>query len=595
MISAHRAHKRRVTRFRTKLLAAIMLVVSAIMVFGLYLAQRNVTAAAQSDLQQNFQAELSSLDKLQELRNAALAERCGALASRPRIHAALEDNALDLLYPSAKDELRDLMEGDEASPEQPTPSLHAKFYRFLDGTGAVLSPPNSKDVGELDPRTEAQLGFKKLPEAQQIGYIRENSDAAEEIVDQVVAVPIFSTETGDVISALVVGFRPIELTGKGAGAGMKNGIWINGHLHLPLLSKSAQAALGMEIAKALPNSASAQNNFTVTVNAAPHLLFYERLNPDSLFPAAYQICVYPLADSMAQLHRLRWQIGGAGVLLLLAGFVASHFVAARFAIPVEKMALDSEKNRAQRKRAQTALASTRKKLRRSTRYSADASHQLKSPVTVLRAGLEGLLGREDFKPEIYEELSALLHQTHRLTGVIDDLLLLARMDAGHLEIESGPVNLSQLIDEWLDDLGALPDSPDVKIEKKFPADLYIAGEKPYTSLIVQNLLENARKYNQAGGLIRVTAHKEKGKVVMTIGNTGRSIAPNTQEHIFERFHHAGTRSEVSGHGLGLNLARKLVRLHGGDLRLVRSEDNWTEFEARFLIAKQTPDGASQTI
>jgi len=595
MISAHQAHKRRVTRFRTKLLAAIMLVVSAIMVFGLYLAQRNVTAAAQSDLQQNFQAELSSLDKLQELRNAALAERCGALASRPRIHAALEDNALDLLYPSAKDELRDLMEGDEASPEQATPSLHAKFYRFLDGTGAVLSPPNSKDVGELDPRTEAQLGFKKLPEAQQIGYIRENSDAAEEIVDQVVAVPIFSTETGDVISALVVGFRPIELTGKGAGAGMKNGIWINGHLHLPLLSKSAQAALGMEIAKALPNSASAQNNFTVTVNAAPHLLFYERLNPDSLFPAAYQICVYPLADSMAQLHRLRWQIGGAGVLLLLAGFVASHFVAARFAIPVEKLALDSEKNRAKRKRAQTALASTRKKLRRSTRYSADASHQLKSPVTVLRAGLEGLLGREDFKPEIYEELSALLHQTHRLTGVIDDLLLLARMDAGHLEIESGPVNLSQLIDEWLDDLGALPDSPDVKIEKKFPADLCIAGEKPYTSLIVQNLLENARKYNQPGGLIRVTAHKEKGKVVLTIGNTGRSIAPNTQEHIFERFHHAGTRSEVSGHGLGLNLARKLVRLHGGDLRLVRSEDNWTEFEARFLIAKQTPDGASQTI
>src|SRR6266853_3739867 len=457
MISAHRAHRRRVTRFRTKLLAAIMLVVSAVTAFGLYLAQRNVTLAAQHDLQQNFQAELSSLDKVQELRNAALAERCRALALRPRIHAALEDNALDLLYPSAEDELRDLMESEEPLSEQATPSLHAKFYRFLDGAGAVLSPPNPKDIGELDPRTEAQLDLKKLPEAQQIGYIRENSDAADEIVDQVVLVAMFSTETGDVISALVVGFSPIELTEKSAGTEMKNGIWVNGQLHLPLLSKSAQAALGREIAKALANSASAQNNFTVTVNAKPHLLFYERLNPDSLFPAAYQICVYPLADSMAQLHRLRWQIGGAGVLFLLAGFVASHFVAARFAIPVEKMALDSEKNRAQRKRAQTALASTRKKLRRSTRYSADASHQLKSPVTLLRAGLEGLLTHEDFKREIYEELSALLHQTHRLSGVIDDLLLLSRMDAGHLELESQPVNLSQIIEEWLDDLGALPD------------------------------------------------------------------------------------------------------------------------------------------
>src|SRR5205823_8759436 len=112
--------------------------------------------------------------------------------------------------------------------------------------------------------------------------------------------------------------------------------------------------------------------------------------------------------------------------------------------------LDSEKNRAKRRRAEIALVSTRKKLRRSTRYSADASHQLKSPVTVLRAGLESMLAREDFKPEIYEELSGLLHQTHRLTGVIDDLLLLSRLDAGHLEIASEPLNLDPLIYDWLD-------------------------------------------------------------------------------------------------------------------------------------------------
>src|SRR5213082_231739 len=244
MIAAAEPSKQAITSFRTKLSVTMMLVVSGMTALGLYLAQRTVGTTAKRDLQQNFQAQLSSLHGLEELRHAALAERCRVLSEKPRIHAALEDNALDLLYPSAKDELRDLMEGEEPSTEQATPSLHAKFYRFLDGTGAVLSPPNPKDVGQLDPRTEAQLGLKKLPGAQQIGYIRENSDAADEIVDQVVAVPIFSTETGDVISTLVVGFRPIELTGKGAGAGMKNGIWINGHLHLPLLSKSAQAALG---------------------------------------------------------------------------------------------------------------------------------------------------------------------------------------------------------------------------------------------------------------------------------------------------------------------------------------------------------------
>src|SRR6266480_4112678 len=129
-------------------------------------------------------------------------------------------------------------------------------------------------------------------------------------------------------------------------------------------------------------------------------------------------------------------------------------------------------------------------------------------LTVLRAGLESLLNREDFKPEVYHELSGLLHQTYRLTGVIDDLLLLSRLDAGHLQIDSKPVNLSQLINEWIDDLNALPDSPEVKIEKDFASELYVAGEKRYTSLIVQNLLENARKYNRPGGRIQVAGHKE---------------------------------------------------------------------------------------
>src|SRR2546421_10429225 len=164
MSSTVQPGKKGVASFRTKLFTAMMIIVATLTALGLSFAQRKIMADAGRDLQQNFQAELSSLHDVEELRQAALAEHCRLLAAKPRIHAALEDNALDLLYPSAKDELRDLMEGEEPPPDRAAHSLHAKFYRFLDGAGTVLAPSDPKAVGELSSGVEAQLALKKLPE-----------------------------------------------------------------------------------------------------------------------------------------------------------------------------------------------------------------------------------------------------------------------------------------------------------------------------------------------------------------------------------------------------------------------------------------------
>ena len=209
---------------------------------------------------------------------------------------------------------------------------------------------------------------------------------------------------------------------------------------------------------------------------------------------------------------------------------------------------------------------------------------MKTPVTVLRAGLEELLTRENLTADECQQLSALVHQTYRLSSLIEDLLLLSRMDAGRLQLDFAPVNLSQLIEASLDDLGAIPDSHALTVETDFPPALHLAGEKRYTSLILQNLLENARKYNRPGGRVRVTARADAGTVLLAIANTARPIPPAAQARIFERFHRGGMGENVPGYGLGLNLARELARLHGGDLRLVRSDETWTEFEVRFRHA-----------
>ena len=204
-----------------------------------------------------------------------------------------------------------------------------------------------------------------------------------------------------------------------------------------------------------------------------------------------------------------------------------------------------------------------------------------------------LLARPSLDPEECRELSALIHQTYRLSNVIEDLLLLSRMDAGRLKIEFGPVNLGQLIEAALDDLGALPDELGLKVETDLPATLFVAGEKRYLALILQNLLENARKYNRPEGRLRIAARAtDDAGVVLAVGNTGPTIPPAAQAHIFERFHRGSAGENVPGYGLGLNLAHELARLHGGELRLVRSADDWTEFIVRLQAAPVTAEAFS---
>ena len=586
MISPAAVPKSSSASFRVKLLIAMMLLVSTITALGLYFAQRQLAANVEQSLKRQFQSEVASLHSAQVMRHAALAELCRSLAEKPRIHAALEDNALDLLYPSAKDELRDMMSAEDQSSEKLGPrTFHATFYRFLNNRGAVIEPPNPEDAGVLSPRDESQLGLGVVPKEKQIGYLARGAGDGSVTVDEVIAMPIISTETDRPIAAIVVGFKPIELSGGSVAAGITSGIWLKGRLHFPGHAKSAQAAYGDKLAEAMAHPGPAERSFTVDVDGAPHLLFYKQLNPNSLFPPAYEVSIYPLNDLLARQRKVRWRIAGAGAILFLGAFMASHFASARLSLPVKKLALDSATNRAQRERAEAALEKTNKELQRSARFSANTSHQLKTPITVLRAGLEELRTHENLTPEAHEEISALIHQTFRITSIIEDLLLLSQMDAGRLLINFSAVDLTHLIEAQLDDLSALPDDLGVEVESDCSA-LHVSGEKHYIALILQNLLENARKYNRPRGRIKISCHETDEWALIRIGNTGRSIPAAAQEHIFERFHRGVVGEEVTGHGLGLNLARELARLHGGELGLLRSDTDWTEFELRLRLVRQ---------
>jgi signal transduction histidine kinase len=572
--------------FRLRLIVAMMLVVSGVALVGFLVTQRSVAEGVRREFEIGFQGQLAALHAAEDARNAAVAERCRALARRPRIHAALEDGAPDLLYPSARDEMLGVM--DEGEGETGEYALHARFYRFLDSGGRVIAPPAAADVGGLGPGEESQLALGALPTQPQTGYLLR--DGAGRQVDEVIAMPIVSTETGEVISAVVLGFKPSGPGGSPGDSGIASGIWLKGSLDLLSPGEAARSELEAEVTRAAATG-SPGGGMEVAAAGAPYLLFYKLLNPGSAYPPAYEVSIYPLQASVEREHRLLWQFAGAAALLMLGAYGASGLISARLSKPVEKLAVDSEENSAQRRRAEAALESTGRELQRSARFSADASHQLKTPVTVLRAGLEELLAGEHLTPAAREEVSTLVHQTFRLASVIEDLLLLSRMDGGRLEIQFSRLDLSLLIETWLDDHGAHPDLLGLTVDSDVPPSLWISGERRYASLILQNLLENARKYNRQGGRIRIAARADGEWAYVSIGNSGRPIPPSAREHIFERFHRGDVGENVPGHGIGLNLARELARLHGGELRLASSDGDWTEFEVRFRLAPENGQGA----
>ncbi|HEY2714388.1 MAG TPA: HAMP domain-containing sensor histidine kinase [Chthoniobacterales bacterium] len=573
-------------RFRTKLLVAMMVVVAALTSLGILAAQRRAAEDARAGLQRDFELELASLHRLQDLRNSAVADRSRTLAQNARIHAALEDNALDLLYLSASAELRDVMQQPEAGHDG-ADTLHARFYRFLDVHGAVITPPSDSGMGALTREEEARLAQSSVPRTMQSGYLVRQEEPGGAAVDEMIAVPILSSETNEAIAALVLGFTPVESMAHGESTGMRSGILVDGKLSLANFNAQAVEQLQREVMREIAQRNGKGQSIQTEINGLPHLLFFKRLNPESGYPPAFEVCVYPLDQLLRRQARLRWQILAVGGVLMLAGFVVSTVFSNRLSQPVEELAVVSEENLVQRQRAEAELQTTAEELQRSTRFSADASHQLKNPITVLRAGLDSLLARDGFPQEVYEEISTLIHQTYRLTGVVEDLLLLSRMDAGKLRLSLKTIDLSHLVDEWVDDLQALPEASSLRVESDIPKGLEIAGEIKYTGLVVQNLLDNARKYNRReGGIIRIVAQPNGSQVELRVANTGRGIPREAQPFVFERFHRAGAAEDVPGHGLGLNLARELVRLHGGELRLIRSNAEWTEFSATFRIPRQ---------
>lgn len=214
----------------------------------------------------------------------------------------------------------------------------------------------------------------------------------------------------------------------------------------------------------------------------------------------------------------------------------------------------------------------------SARFSADASHHLKTPIAVLRAGVEEILADPECSANTQVTPEGLLHRIHQLNSVADNLLLLARADAGRLELNKDEFDMSELLDGVLDDGRALPEPFGLTVEAEIPPHLPLKADRAFVGMIAQKLLENAIKYNARGGRVRLSARTVNGAVELSVGNSGEGIPPERVSHLFERFYRVRGDERVGGggSGLGLSTARELARAHRGEVSLLRADATWTE-------------------
>lgn len=228
------------------------------------------------------------------------------------------------------------------------------------------------------------------------------------------------------------------------------------------------------------------------------------------------------------------------------------------------------------------------------RFTADASHELRTPLTIIRGELENSLRLPDLPATIERLLLDLLEETNHLASITDGLLLLSRADAGRLTLSLIQVDLSNVVTELLEDAEILASAENIRVESTIESGIEVDGHEPFLRQLVLNLVENAIKYNRLGGTVRIELKRDGSQIVFTVGNTGDGIRPEQAHLIFDRFYRGepSRDSEKRGHGLGLSICHELARAHGGEIVLVESRPDWTEFRVKLPLPMEPTAGPS---
>ena len=227
-------------------------------------------------------------------------------------------------------------------------------------------------------------------------------------------------------------------------------------------------------------------------------------------------------------------------------------------------------------------------------FTINASHELKTPLTIMRGEIETRLRESSPTAADREFLASQLDEIARLAKIVDALTLLAKADTGQLTTAREPVRLDELVRDCYADAQILAQPSHVQVEMNSCDEVTVRGDRHRLRQLLLNLADNAIKYNQPDGRVVMSLTSNSGAAELVVSNTGPGIPAEKLPRVFDRFYrgdqaHGG---EVEGSGLGLSIVQWIVKAHGGAIELTSKPGQWTTVTVHlpFSPAAAEPSG-----
>jgi signal transduction histidine kinase len=235
------------------------------------------------------------------------------------------------------------------------------------------------------------------------------------------------------------------------------------------------------------------------------------------------------------------------------------------------------------------------------RFMADASHELRTPIAILRGEADVALAQPERPTSEYREsLQVLRDEARRLSQIVENLFTLARADAGNYPLTRTQFYLDELLEECVRAARSLAAAKNIRLELQSEEELLMDADEALIRRMVLNLIDNAIKFSAPGGHVSVKARRDGSRYVVAVEDTGAGIPADLQPRVFERFFRADKarthqNDGGTGAGLGLAISRWIAEAHHGELKLGSSNEKGSVFLASLRAASpECPEPVSLT-